>query len=138
MKLSDVALPDSGKQGRWFDYVDVNGTPRKGVKVKVASSDQDEYRRDLARPAHEFAAKRIATGRVQGAIPSQEAQEESLIQAIAKHILKDWKGIEDEKGGALSCTQQTRVQFLRERLFREAILHLADDLAAFREAELGD
>ena len=139
MKLSDIALSDSAKAGKWFDYVDLwDGKPLDGVRVMLASTDLDEYRRELTRPMQEFAAKRIQSGRLQGAMPTPEAQDEAIVQAMAKFILKDWKGMTDDAGGELPCSLTNRVTWLRNRRFRESILALADQPAVFQEREQGD
>lgn len=139
MKLSDIRLPELGKEGKWFDYVDADsGAAISGVRVKLASTDQVEYLYALQRPVQEFAARQRASGRMHVTMPSLESQEENQIQALAKYILKDWEGLTDDAQAVLPCNLQNRLIWLRELPFRRSILALADKTAAFREQELGD
>jgi hypothetical protein len=139
MKLSEIALPAAAKSGHWFDYVDAwDGSPKVGVRVKLASTDLDEYRRELTRPMQEFAAKRLQSGRLGAVMPGQEVQDEAQVQAMSKFILIDWEGMVDDAGAPVPCTQQNRIPWLRVRRFRESVLALADQTAAFQEQETGD
>lgn len=141
MKISDVEQSPA-VNGKWFPFVHpVSGKAFAGTEVKIASSDREEYTLALAERGVERTRRQISRGgrRALGkSIPSAKESLDVTIEALAEHVLLEWKGIQDDDGKDLPCSHENKLLLLHKLYFRDFVIACADDQAAFEEQELGN
>lgn len=110
VKLSNIAT-DSAKQqnGVWFPFV-------ADMELLIAAAVSPEWRkyvRETLRPRR----KEYRAGRI------KEAEMRRLMApGVAKHLLKGWRGYEDDSGSAVPYSAEHAEQLL----LREDLSHLYD------------
>ena len=140
MKISDTDLSPSEKTGRWFKYRNHLGDIVPGVELLIASLENEGYvlvtqtkmrgdANDVMRGRH----------RKKDILPSVKRQTEIEDDALARSVLLDWKGIEnDDDDNPQDCTFENKLKALGRPRFREFVIECATDVAAFEEKELGN
>jgi hypothetical protein len=88
MKLSSIRASQLDN-GQW---VDIPGFP--GVSVSIYPTDHVDYRRGI-QAAMQPHARTIRAGRM----IDPGVQDKMVARAVAKHLLRDWKGIDDDELG---------------------------------------
>jgi hypothetical protein len=160
MELSKFELPAAAREGIWFEVClaegrlvalmeaelpEWPGAEKQGAQLKLASPDTKEYQAALrggmlsgaAEGFNRSARRRARRGRGGGGLPSGEQQFRAEDEALAEHVLIDWRGIEKD-GQPLPCTFENRLEALRHERFRAMVIEAAQDFADRAEAELGN
>lgn len=109
---------DAVSQGTWvlFD---------EGVEIKIASLKSDE--------AKKLRRKLEAPYRAMREIPAH-VQEDILTKMLAQVVVKDWKGLTDEEGNAITFSVEKADELLRKYPeFLEDVIVAATSRETFRE-----
>jgi hypothetical protein len=139
MKLETLGVTKESLAGDWFDYIHPQ-TNRvvPGVRFKVATLDSDEYRLALSRAVRQHANSALRSNRNKNILPDQEVEDKTEVQALARHVLLDFKGIEDVDGSNVV----DREKVLAVTIIREFILSCArrvgTEIADAEEGDLGN
>ncbi len=124
MKLSNLATDAELEEGAWVDI-------GEGARIKVAYTGSRRFR--------EAAFKRTNRRGFRQTRQTFEAQDEDTIRLLAKDVLLDWKGIEDDDGNAIPYSQAKALELLTEQYpFREIVSEEAMTLENFRREELNE
>jgi len=71
-------------------------------------------------------------------LPAAE-RERIEVEMLAEHVLRDWEGVaERASGAAVPCTPANKIRFLAFKPYRDLLADLADRVADYAEAELGN
>lgn len=108
--------------GVWQDIGD-------GVSVKVARMGNPEYQKDFERVSkpHRRAIRR-------GTL-NNEVAEKLLIKVMARTILLDWKGLEED-GVAVPFNNENALRILTEyKDLRDYVSDIANDIEVFKQEE---
>ena len=140
MKLAETDLTAKEKEGKWFKYRDHHGNIVPGVELLIASLECEGYVLEVQKKMRADANRALGGKRGKKEIlPDIERQAEVEDAALARHILLDWKGIEnDDNDDPQPCTLENRLKALGRPRFREFVIDAAGDTAAYEEAELGN
>lgn len=113
-------------EGIWIDYAD--GIAMKIARTGGANTAYSRYLANLLKP-YKFQLDR-------GTL-SEETSRELLVDAFANCVLKDWKGITDDKGKVLEYSAANAKKILIEypELFSE-LQTLAGDYRRFAQGAL--
>ena len=117
---------ESEQEGVWVDI-------GSGASIKVARMNnfayEDEIRR-LGKP--HLRAIRLGT-------LDNETLEKITIKAFSLHILKDWKGIDDDAGKPIKYSTEKAEELMTEfRDFYKMVQEFANEQELFRKAEIED
>lgn len=132
MKLSALLTdPKKDSDGVWFDYVG-------GVRFKVA-----RWNHPAAQEAMRLALEREVT-QFKGAVPKDEINKRSN-RVLADHILRDWSGVEDDKGQPVAYTADRAFEIFQSpgsEVLRDDIFLMSSKVDVFRaegvRADLGN
>ena len=121
MRISEFATNKTAEvEGVWQEV-------GLGAELKIARAGNPkytEYLRQLAKPYRARLRRRD--------IP-EDIAEAITIKALAKHVLLDWKGIEDEHGELIPYSVEKAENLLKEYPdFRELVAVLSDDMTLFQ------
>jgi len=126
-KLSQLMTdPTKNEQGIWVDYDD-------GMRLRVCSTSKrayEEARESLLRPHR----RRIRDDRMS---PSEIA--EVIKPAVARHLLVDWEGLEDEDGNEIPYTPEKALELFNNPLLEDlyvTVMEVAGKAGAFRRDSL--
>lgn len=119
MDIFDLATDETAEvEGRWLPFGDGS--------VRVARAGNEKYLRTVAALMDEAAID------LSKADPDTESRaNEILVQATAKAILKDWKGLSFQKA-PIEYSLENAVKLLKVREFRRRIEAMAADFNNFR------
>lgn len=136
MKLSDIRLDVAIiEAGDWEDVPAELFPGMDGVRFKVRGTGNADYRRLQGKLLRGIAAKKLAPDK------EQLAAEQIGGELLAKTVLLDWSGIEDEGGAALAYSPDIAAQFLADpemRIFRDAVAHCGNLVANRKKAARSD
>ena len=114
------------KEGVW---VDAGG----GLRLKVARSSNYNYEEDLRKLGKPY-VRQIRLGTV-----DNETIEKISIKAFAKHVLKDWENLEDEKGNEILYSPAKAEELLLEyRDFYKLVQEFAQEQDLYRQEQMED
>lgn len=123
MDLSDFDVNDTlALEGQWVPI-------GKDASLRIAKLNNEKYR--------EFVKKKTKPYRsaMRAGTVDEDLMVEIIVQAVARHVLLDWKGL-TEKGEPLTYTVQAAERLLRDKEpFRDLVMSLAQDSQLFQEAE---
>lgn len=124
MDLDAYSIDDTlSVEGKWVKI-------GKGAELRIARLNNEPYREFIKKKLKPYKSAMRA-----GAV-DDDLMTEVLIQAMARHILLDWKGL-TEKGEELKYSIAECERVLTEKEpFRELVAALANDADMFREAEI--
>jgi hypothetical protein len=106
-------------QGVWVPYED--------AELKIARWNNEAHRSCIQRLYKKYGAKRTGI--------SEALSERVGVEAMADHILMDWKNI-TENGVILPATRENKIRLLTDYPdFRDEIFHLSRDPDLFKEEE---
>ena len=108
------------EQGVWVDF-------GEDCKVKIARLGNEKCSAQI-RQSNKPHLRKIR----KGDLDSKIAQG-ILRKAVSKHVLLDWKGIEDADGNAILYSEEKCFELLGDRDFLEDIVELAEDRELFHE-----
>lgn len=120
-KLKTLKLnPDAVTEGVWCDWI-------LGVKVKIARTGTPEY--------NTFIQKLMVEQ-----VKSEEDvdTDEVIRKAVARHVIKDWSGIEDDDGTELSYSPEKAYELISDPALSdlyEFVMRMASDRSRFRNQE---
>lgn len=124
MDLNEFSVNDKlSVEGKWVPI-------GKSAELRIARLNNEPYR--------DFIKKKLKPYKsaMRSGVVDDDLMTEVLVQAMARYILLDWKGL-TEKGEALVYNIETAERVLREKEpFRELVASLANDADLFREAEI--
>lgn len=124
MKLSSFVTDTSLEQeGVWVDIGD-------GAEIRVARAGNPEHEallRKLRKP-HE---KRFRSGEIPPDLAKSIA-----VEAMARHILLDWRGITEDDGTPIPYSYENAKRLLGLRDFREMVAEIAMEAETFRAQEI--
>jgi hypothetical protein len=127
VKLSAIKSdPELEREGVWQDY-------ELGIRVKVARMGNqafDECVRKLSEPH--------LSGFRRNKLPS-EVLERITKQAVARHILLGWEGIDGEDGKPLPYSEETALEILNDPAladFYKFVLLAANEAELFRRKDM--
>lgn len=127
MKLSNIRLDTAViEAGDWVDVPVELFPDLDGVRLKVRGAGNGDYRRLQARLLRAIAAKKF------DAEKEQSAAEAVGGELLARTVLLDWQGLENEDGSALPFSAETALQLLTDpemRIFRDAVAYAANQIA---------
>lgn len=126
MDLDSYNIDDKlSVEGKWVPI-------GKDAELKIARLNNEPYRDFIKKKLKPYKSAMRA-----GAV-DDDVMTNVVIQAMARHILLDWKGLR-EKGEPLVYSLETCERVLRDKeQFRELVATLANDADLFREAEIED
>jgi hypothetical protein len=100
--------------------------------LKIARAGNPEHRVALDDLRAPYRALVLA-----GVDPPEDAVERIAIQAMARTILRDWRGLADDDGGEIAYSAAAAERLLTELPeFRDLVSALSADMARFRAATL--
>lgn len=104
MKLKELRIDSEAKEnGIW---IDLPGFP--GVRVKTRASDALPYRRFVQEQV-----RRLTRGMRRGDISLEESDRIDR-QALARHSLIDWSGVEDDDGRPIPFSSEAAERFFAD------------------------
>ena len=103
------------KEGKWFDLGD--------AQLKIASAANGEYLTDLLSGIKNFDSL------------SKSEQENAVAESLARHILLDWKGIE-ENGKEVEYSVEKATEYLKLKHFQDEIFKVASNYKSFLDEEI--
>lgn len=128
-KLGKIQVdPDKQNNGVWVPYV-------LDIEVKVARMGNREYEADVRR-----ASKPYTKGFRADKIPDS-ILEKITMKAVSKWIIKDWRGLEDDKGKKIPFSQKKALEFFEDDQYRDFykfILSTANDADLYLREVQGD
>jgi hypothetical protein len=110
MKLSLLATDlEKEQSGVWVKYRNTE------VQFKIARAGSEEFQAACrkARLAHKIQAE--------DAEISEDENRAIIAPVLAKHILKDWKNIEDDDGTPIPFTEQRAAEMLAQPEFKDVV-----------------
>ena len=131
MKLSSLATDEKlSTEGVWVDYVD-------GARLLVARTGnkhfRDYCRARFGKVGRTFRAEELLTQKNKNGTTSRE--EAIVREGVAKHVLRDWEGIEDDDGNPLPYTPEQGLEaFEKYPEFLDDVLSVAGDVQNFKDA----
>jgi hypothetical protein len=105
-----------------------------GFEFKVARMGNSEYRKSMAAM---LTPELVAERRVKGAAAVAKAAAKATPKLIAKHVLLDWRNVEDDEGNAIAYAPEEGERVLSDPAYhdlREWIEDVASDAQRFAEA----
>lgn len=125
VKLKALRLDtDKESNGIWREFV-------PGLEFKVARSGNAAYRAEAAKVLAPYAG-RGSSG------PRDIEMQPVLAPVMAKHILKGWRGLEDESGAEIVYSPEKAKEILEDPahidLFEQVLIWAADN-EAYREVQ---
>lgn len=130
MDLANFALPKEAAEGRWFDYIHpITGQVSLDVRMKIASSDTDEYRLHLANTLRRYSNESLRSSRNKNILPTTAQEEQATIAAMARYVLLDFEGIEDGETPLKGSRIEDREMVLAHALVREFIQDKSQSIA---------
>ena len=135
LRINQLDISPSAKAGEWFTLDD----RKDAIELLIVSSEFQDYKDELE--ANETkASNKILTSIKNGQKRSVELDHNQMrdirIEALAHHILKDWKGVDGEDGKPAPCNLFNRRAALKVRYFREMVLRFAQMVEIFDPQEL--
>lgn len=126
-KLSKVKVdPKAEIDGVWCEYV-------LDIRVKIARIGNREYDaaiRSMSKPYTKgFRADRVP----------DEAMQDIVKKAVAKHIVKDWENIEDDDGSLIPYSPEAALEIFQNdeyRDFYKFVLACGNDAELFRRENM--
>jgi hypothetical protein len=100
-----------------------------GVSVKVARIGSTEYQKEFQRISkpHKRAIRR--------GVLNDDVAEKLLIKVMAKTVLLDWKGLEED-GKEIPYSEENAVRILTDyRDLRDYVSDIANDMEAFKKED---
>lgn len=126
---STVKAPEA----RWFDYDDETKVLLNPIDFEAYQVALARYRRLVARNDDLFSEGQV------GVVEGEKTEYDNLCELLAKFILKDWRGAEDESGNPLSYSEENGAEMLRGNVqFFQFIGRKANEFAKDSQAELKD
>lgn len=126
MDLSTFDVNDTlSLEGQWVPI-------GKTASLKIARMNNENYREFVKKKTKPFRSA-IRAGQV-----DEELMTEIIIQAVARHILLDWKGITENKEELAYNTANAERVLRDKEPFRDLVMSLANDQQLFQEADLED
>lgn len=133
MKLNEVAIDvDRGENGAWVDDI----PELQGLRLKVRSSQNNDWRKLLAKLTEAVPRKKRIGGRM-----DPEEMDKILSSCLLNCCLLDWEGLEDDDGLAIPFDKKMAQKLLVEpeyRRFRDGVLWAASIVGETVEAERED
>lgn len=114
-------------EGEWIDAREWEGS---GVRFKVRSIASRDYQ-----IAREMLQQKLM--RQIGRLPTAPEMEPALGKIVARHLLRGWEGIADDKGVAVEYSPTVALEYLADPTLRDLELQviLAASRVGEREAE---
>lgn len=129
-KLSRVAIDSEREsEGVWVDY-------EAGIKLKIARMNNPDYERRMKRRSKFFQVKYR-----RGQTPDPEELNPLINDAMAHHILVDWKDVEDDDGKPLPYSPAKALEIFEDPKyadFRSFVLQVSQEQELFRKEEVED
>jgi hypothetical protein len=125
MKISSFAVDEKKTiEGVWHEIGD-------NASVLIARAGNDKYRKDLR------AMMKPYKRRLEREDPGMDKIAEGLLnKCMARHILLDWQGVEDDDGNEIPySTEQALDNFEKYPEFRDLISDLSNDTEAYKVQE---
>lgn len=107
-KLSTIKIDNDKASGIWVEY-------SLDIKLKIASLRNKGYQAFIRKEGKEYQVQ-IAHG-----VLNDEALEPIFIRALAKHVLVDWKNIEDDDGSPIPYSQEKAEEILANPEYRDLL-----------------
>jgi hypothetical protein len=131
MKISDFLRDEEREEGGvWVEIAE-------GLEIKIAALGSVKFEQHLRRISkrHRVAARR--------GVLSEETAEDLMKQAMARHVVLDWRNLQDEDGSDVPYSEAAALEYLRSsRKFFRLVRDIATDEATFRadaeEASTGE
>lgn len=102
-----------------------------GLRLKIARLNNAAYEEELRRLGKPY-VRQIRLGTVDNSV-----LETIAIKAVAKHVLKGWEGLEDEKGKTIQyTTNKAEEVLLKYRDFYRLVNEFAQEQDLYRQEEL--
>lgn len=124
MKLNDVAIDvDRSENGAWVGDI----SEMEGVRVKVRSSNNAEWRRMMSKLIDAVPRKKRLGGRL-----DPDEQDRIMSSCLLTCCLLDWDGLEDEHGQPIPYSKEMAKTMLTDpqyRRFRDAVVWAASIVA---------
>ena len=131
-KLGEIRSDLSAEsEGVWVDY-------ELGIEVKLSR---------LRSPAFRKAMEKITRNKRRGkraglnAFKDDQEMKEKIVPLLAKHIIRDWKNIEDDDGKPIAFSEAKAVEFLMDDSledFYDFIIQQSNASENFRLEEMDD
>ncbi len=130
MDLAKFGLPKEAAEGRWFDYVHpITGKIEAEVRMKIASSDTDEYRLHLANTLRRYSNESLRSSRNKNVLPTTTQEEQATVAAMARYVLLDFQGIEVDGVPLNGSSIEDREMVLIHALVREFVIEQSQTIA---------
>lgn len=126
MDLSEFDVSDSlSVEGQWVEV-------GKSASLRIARLNNEKYRDFIKKKSKPYRSAMRA-----GTI-DEDLMTEIVVQAMARTILLDWKGL-TEKGVEVLYSVEKAESLLRDKEpFRDLVTSLANDASLFQQVELED
>ena len=120
--MSDM---DKERRGVWFDY-------ELGIRLRIARFNNSDYLSALRKLLEPHQSK------IRRGMMSAEEVDKIAVAAVARHILTDWSGIDDEEGKPLTYSVSKAEEYLADAKLHDLytfVLEKSRDAAAFRRED---
>lgn len=119
-------------------WVDLPGRePTSEARVRVRSEDYEPYRRAITKIVEDQQQFGRYSRRQQARLGDPVKFDEERGRAIAKFLLVDWQGLEDESGASIAFSVSAAEQFLTDPDYRDFYLAVSEaiDLVTDRKVD---
>lgn len=125
-KLSEIKTDlDKQLDGVWFPY-------ERGIEVKIACARNPEFKRAMRK------IEKQGRRRKKSLEEMIEDDRELIVPLIARHIMKDWRNIDDEGGEPIAFSEEKAVEFLSDPALEDFYIFVmasASDVERFKQRE---
>lgn len=125
MALIVSKQPTSTTTERWEDYDD-------DTKVLLRGLDNDEYKVALERARRRLHARDAKFAEFEvGVVPGEESEHAIQCKLLGEFVVRDWKGVQDEKENNLAYSPEAGANALRGNIeFFLWVLRTSGEIAA--------
>ena len=128
---TDLALQS---QGRWVEYV-------PGLEFRVASMRSPEYQAATRRTERAVRDQTATLRRRNNGQALTSEQEEEIVELrermtredAARHLVTDWRGLEDEEGNEVPHSPDVAAKYLTDTAYLDAVLFVVASASAVHE-----